>query len=90
VAAGEACSNAVEHGHRSAPGGTIRLLAAVTAGALHLTVTDTGTWKAPQPQTRARHDRGRGITLMRGLVDQVTITPQPAGTTVDMYTRITR
>jgi hypothetical protein len=33
--------------------------------------------------------RGHGIALMRALMQQVTIEPGPAGTTVDMYARIT-
>ena len=49
VAAGEACANAVEHGHRHAPGQQVRLRAAATVTQLRLTVTDTGRWKASQP-----------------------------------------
>ncbi|MEU6896203.1 SpoIIE family protein phosphatase [Streptomyces sp. NPDC046557] len=87
VAAGEACANAIEHGHCHAPGRTVRLRAAATADGLHLTISDTGTWKTPQPETNQH--RGRGITLMRAIMHQVTIEPGPAGTTVDMHTRIT-
>ena len=49
VAAGEACANAVEHGHRHAPGEQIRLRAAATVTQLRLTITDTGRWKISQP-----------------------------------------
>ena len=86
VAAGEACANAVEHGHRHAPGEQVRLRAAATVTQLQLTVTDTGRWKASQPATRA--NRGHGIPLMRALMQQVTIEPGDAGTTVDMQLRI--
>lgn len=86
VAAGEACANAIEHGHRDAPGGTIRFRAEAYVDNLHLTITDTGAWKAPQPE--ANTHRGRGTALMRALMQQVTITPGPSGTTVDMHTRI--
>ncbi|MDT9682420.1 SpoIIE family protein phosphatase [Streptomyces sp. TRM76323] len=86
VAAGEACANAIEHGHRDAPGDTVRLRAEAFVHGLHLTVTDTGRWKTPQPELNAH--RGRGVTLMRSLMQQVTITPGPIGTIVDMHTRI--
>ena len=88
VAAGEACANAIEHGHRHLPGQQIRLRAVSTANQLRLTITDTGRWRTSQPGDRAH--RGHGIALMRALMQQVTIEPGPAGTTVDMYMRITR
>ncbi|KES05990.1 histidine kinase [Streptomyces toyocaensis] len=86
VASGEACANAIEHGHRDRPGGAIRLRAEARADALRLTVTDSGRWKAPQPEIDTH--RGRGVALMRALMHQVTITSGAAGTTVDMHTRI--
>jgi len=49
VAAGEAVANAIEHGHRHSPGGTISLDAIVLDDQVHLTITDTGSWKPPQP-----------------------------------------
>lgn len=86
VAAGEACANAIEHGHRDAPGETVRLRAEAFVQDLRVTVTDTGRWKAPQPELNAH--RGRGLTLMRSLMQQVTVTPGAAGTTVHLHTRI--
>ncbi|MET7451924.1 SpoIIE family protein phosphatase [Streptomyces sp. NPDC005574] len=88
VAAGEACANAIEHGHRHAPGDTIHLRAEAFVDNLRLTVTDTGRWKTPKPG--ADTHRGRGLALMRAMMQQVTVTPGPAGTTVAMLTRITR
>ncbi|MFC3502842.1 SpoIIE family protein phosphatase [Micromonospora krabiensis] len=88
VAAGEACANAIEHGHRDRPGGQIRLRATATAEDLRLTVIDSGHWKNPQPA--ADTHRGRGLMLMRTLMHQVTITTGAAGTTVDMQARISR
>ncbi|MGK5448493.1 SpoIIE family protein phosphatase [Streptomyces radiopugnans] len=88
VAAGEACANAIEHGHRHNPGRTVCLRAAATADGLRLTVTDTGSWKPPQPEANAH--RGRGLILIHALMDQVDIVTDDAGTTVDMHVRITR
>jgi anti-sigma regulatory factor (Ser/Thr protein kinase) len=62
-------------------------MVASTADQLRLTITDTGRWKTAQPGESSH--RGRGIALMRALVQQVRIEPGPAGTTVEMYARIT-
>jgi serine phosphatase RsbU (regulator of sigma subunit)/anti-sigma regulatory factor (Ser/Thr protein kinase) len=87
IAAGEAVANAIEHGHRYSPEGIISLGAIALVDQVHVTVTDTGSWKPPQPSANA--DRGRGITLMRGLMHDVTINPDTAGTTVHLSARIT-
>jgi PAS domain S-box-containing protein len=87
VAAGEACANAIEHGHRDAPGQPIRLRAEATASRLRLTVTDTGRWRATPPV--ADPLRGHGIALMRALMERVTIEPGAAGTTVGLEAAIT-
>ncbi|MEV7802040.1 SpoIIE family protein phosphatase [Microbispora sp. NPDC088329] len=86
VAAGEACANAIEHGHRHTPGDTVRLRAEASVDELRLVVADSGRWKSPQPEANAH--RGRGVALMRAMMQQVTITPGPYGTTVDMQMRI--
>jgi anti-sigma regulatory factor (Ser/Thr protein kinase) len=78
LAVGEAVSNAVEHGHRADPDGLITLSAALTGATLEIDVTDTGQWKTPVPDGL----RGRGIALMRSLMDNITVTPGEHGTTV--------
>lgn len=88
VAAGEACANAVEHGHRDTPGDTIRLRAEAQQGSMRLTVSDTGRWRPPRPE--ANPNRGRGVALMRALMQNVTVTSGPDGTTVAMNTGIPR
>src|ERR1700727_2382269 len=87
IAAGEAVANAIEHGHRNRPGGTIVLDATALVDEVHLTITDTGSGNTPQPA--ANPPRGRGIHLMRGLMHDVTISPDTAGTTVQLSVRIT-
>lgn len=62
-------------------------LRAITLGdRLHLTIADDGEWKQP------RHDpashRGRGIALMRALMQDVSIESGATGTTVNMHARI--
>lgn len=87
VAAGEAVANAIEHGHRHSPEGEISLRATALVDQVQLTITDTGSWKPPQPEKNPH--RGRGITLMRALTHDVTILPDSAGTTVHLSARIT-
>ncbi len=86
VAAGEACANAIEHGHRDAPGDAVYFRAEAFVDNLHVRIVDSGRWKTPQPELNTH--RGRGMGLMRALMQQVTVTPGPSGTTVDMHTRI--
>ncbi|MET0237783.1 MAG: SpoIIE family protein phosphatase [Kibdelosporangium sp.] len=86
VAVGEACANAIEHGHRDTPSDAVKVRIEATVGNLHLTVTDTGRWKTPQPE--ANSHRGRGIGLMRAIMHDVTISSGPDGTIIDMDMRI--
>ena len=87
IAAGEAVSNAIEHGHRHSPEGIISLGATALADQVQLTITDTGSWEPPRPAKESH--RGRGITLMRRLMHEVSINPDTAGTTVHLSARIT-
>ena len=87
IAAGEAVSNAIEHGHRSNPRGTICLDAIALADEVQLTITDTGMWKPTEPATQSH--RGRGVALMRRLMHDVTIDTNNSGTTVRLSARIT-
>jgi hypothetical protein len=52
------------------------------------TATDDGTWKTPHKEVGGA-GRGRGIVLMRGLMEDFTIDSGDAGTTVNLYARIT-
>ncbi|MGW4065965.1 ATP-binding protein [Nocardia grenadensis] len=81
LAVGEACANAVEHGHRG-DGGTIRLRFEREAGSLHITVADHGCWKSPDPGPD--QVRGRGMAIIRALVPEVEVIISASGTTVEM------
>jgi len=86
IAAGEAVANAIEHGHRDNPNGVISMDATALVDRVHLTITDSGSWKPPQPTRDST--RGRGIALMRGLMQEVAIQPGIAGTTVHLTARV--
>jgi anti-sigma regulatory factor (Ser/Thr protein kinase) len=87
VAAGEAVANAIEHGHRDRPDGLISLRANAVVDGLQVSVIDRGVWKTPRHVPGEY--RGRGISLMRCLVQDLSIQSNDAGTTVHMYARIT-
>jgi serine phosphatase RsbU (regulator of sigma subunit)/anti-sigma regulatory factor (Ser/Thr protein kinase) len=78
TAAGEAIANAVEHAYPGKPG-TVRMQAtARDDGVLTLVVEDDGRWKPAQ----RRDDRGRGLPLMRALMDAVEIRTHQSRTEV--------
>lgn len=85
LATGEACANAIEHGHRG-DGGAIRLRAALDSAGIRITVRDHGRWKRPAPGPDPI--RGRGIAMIRTLIPEVRITTSEHGTTVEMWTPI--
>jgi anti-anti-sigma factor len=85
VAVGEACANAAEHAYRGTEPGPMRVTAAVDVdGVLTVTVADEGTWRPPD---RDPGDRGRGLLIMRQLVDGMVVRGEH-GTTVTLRTRL--
>jgi anti-sigma regulatory factor (Ser/Thr protein kinase) len=77
TAAGEAVANAVEHAYGGTPG-LVRLEAEASDGMLVVTIEDEGKWKPAQ----RRDERGRGLPLMRALMDAVEIRTHQARTEV--------
>lgn len=76
VACQEACANAVEHAYRPGPHSFL-LEGVCEEGRVRLTVRDEGSWRSP----RGRH-RGRGLEMMRQLMDEVEVTSDETGTLV--------
>jgi anti-anti-sigma factor len=88
VAVGEACANAAEHAYRGAEPGPMAVAADVDVdGVLTVTVRDEGSWRPPD---RDPGDRGRGLLIMRQLVDTVVLAEEPDGTTVTLSLRLRR
>jgi anti-anti-sigma factor len=86
VAVGEACANAAEHAYRGTEPGPIAVTADVDVdGVLTVTVRDEGSWRPPD---RDPGDRGRGLLIMRQLVDTVVLDEAPEGTTVTLRLRL--
>jgi serine/threonine-protein kinase RsbW len=72
-------ANAIEHGYRDDPLGMVYLSASVTPEAVEIRVADHGAWRT----ARADVARGRGLQLIRQVMDQVAF-DRGAGTTVTM------
>jgi anti-sigma regulatory factor (Ser/Thr protein kinase) len=76
TACGEAATNAIEHAGAGG-GAPFDVGGRVDAGEVVITIRDYGAWRAPR-----EGDHGRGLSLMRALMDTVEVSPTPEGTTV--------
>jgi anti-anti-sigma factor len=84
-AVGGAYATSAEHADRDGDQGPMHVTAAVDLdGILTVTVRDEGTWRPPD---RDPGDRGRGLLIMRQLVDGVTL-EEENGTTVTLSMRV--
>lgn len=84
VAVSEAFSNAVEHAYNATDAG-IEVEARQDTEGVSVSVRDWGRWRPPRGT-----NRGRGLGLIRGLMDDVQVTPGPLGTIVQMRRRLHR
>jgi PAS domain S-box-containing protein len=82
VSCHEACSNAMEHGYRFREA-TIDVNAEFDGSEVLLTIADTGGWREQRDS-----DRGRGLDLIRALMDSVEVEPGDDGTVVRMRKRL--
>lgn len=83
IALGEAVNNVIEHAYGVVPG-TVHVRGGVEDGALVITVEDTGQWRPPS----AAPHTGRGLVIIRALVDEVQIDAEPSGTRVRLVVRL--
>jgi anti-anti-sigma factor len=82
LASGEACANSIEHGYGPADA-ELSVAAVLEDGVVTFSVRDFGRWREP----RGEH-RGRGLLLMRELMDDVAITREDDGSTVRLSRRL--
>ena len=78
----EACSNAMEHGYRFREA-TVDLTAEFDGSEVVLTIADSGGWR-----DKRDGDRGRGLDLIRALMDSVEVEPGDEGTVVRLRKRL--
>jgi anti-sigma regulatory factor (Ser/Thr protein kinase)/putative methionine-R-sulfoxide reductase with GAF domain len=76
TACGEAATNAIEHAGAGS-GSPFEVVGLLEGRDVDITVRDYGAWRSPR-----QGDQGRGLSLMRALMDSVEVTPTPEGTTV--------
>jgi PAS domain S-box-containing protein len=76
TACGEAATNAIEHAG-SGGGAPFEVAGTVTDHNVEITVRDYGAWRQPRDG-----DQGRGLSLMRALMDSVDVDPSAEGTFV--------
>jgi anti-sigma regulatory factor (Ser/Thr protein kinase) len=82
VAVGEAAANAIEHAYGPSDA-SFRLNAAVEDGDVVIEIRDEGRWRP----ARGAH-RGRGLGMMRELMDDVQVDSDEGGTLVRMRRRM--
>jgi PAS domain S-box-containing protein len=76
TACGEAATNAIEHAGAGTP---FSISGEAYGRRVEIAVQDFGAWREPR-----EGDRGRGLSLMRALMDTVDVVPTAEGTTVRM------
>lgn len=82
LAVSEAAMNAIEHAY--GPGDAeFTLEASVDDGVLSARIRDTGQWR-----DRRDGDRGRGLSIIKALMDGVEVRREAAGTTISMHRRL--
>jgi anti-sigma regulatory factor (Ser/Thr protein kinase) len=83
VSVGEACTNSVEHAYGDVGSNLFRVEGSVQDGNITCCVTDTGAWK----DNATRTARGNGLAIMRELMDEMSVSRRPNGTSVTLKYR---
>ena len=81
IASGEAVANAMEHACDFDRLRTVRVSASCDGSVVDVLVRDVGRWR---PARRESDERGRGLQIMEGLMDEVRVTRGPGGTDVHL------
>jgi PAS domain S-box-containing protein len=80
LACNEACANAVEHAYVNVSSTPITVSLSRSDSSILVEVTDGGAWL----EEGAGADGGRGLDIMRAVMDEVDVTSSPEGTLVRM------
>ena len=83
LAVSEACNNAIEHAYDGVPG-NLRVTADASADWLEMVIEDSGRWRVVEPS----EDRGRGMLLIRRLMDSSEFRSDHLGTRAVLRRRI--
>jgi serine phosphatase RsbU (regulator of sigma subunit)/anti-sigma regulatory factor (Ser/Thr protein kinase) len=85
LACSEACTNVIQHAY-GAGGGPLIVDASIADDELTVSVRDEGEWRS-RPDDRSG---GRGVALMRAVMDHVDVVGAPSGTEIRMRRRLVR
>jgi len=94
VALTEAVNNAILHGNKSNPEKTVEVMCEVKEGGLSIRVRDQGrgfkpeSVDSPLKEENLLRESGRGIFLMRTLMDKVDFLRRPEGMEVQLWLRL--
>ncbi len=83
LAVNEAAANAIEHGYHDA-NGPVEVAGDMVDGALRISILDHGNWRTGHPDPT----RGRGLPLMRTLMDDVEIERLDPGTRIVLHRKV--
>jgi serine phosphatase RsbU (regulator of sigma subunit)/anti-sigma regulatory factor (Ser/Thr protein kinase) len=84
LACSEAAANAIEHAY-SPLASSFKLVGELSGDDVRITISDAGGWRDPRGA-----NRGRGMLLMEGLMDEVEVDSGEAGTAVTLRRRLGR
>jgi anti-sigma regulatory factor (Ser/Thr protein kinase) len=84
LAVGEAVTNAIEHGSGGDASKTVSIEAFVRGRSVTATVSDAGQWSGDSSASQRSRERGRGLTMINGLADQVKTARTPGGTRITL------
>jgi anti-sigma regulatory factor (Ser/Thr protein kinase) len=84
LAVGEAAANVVEHAYGPGEPGEMRVRARIERDEVVVVVADDGRWRRRQPS-----GGGRGLELLRAVVDRLDIDQGADGTTVTLHRFLT-
>jgi signal transduction histidine kinase/serine phosphatase RsbU (regulator of sigma subunit)/CheY-like chemotaxis protein len=84
IGVGEAVNNAIEHGSGFDRHRRVSLEVFAAHGSISATVSDSGRWESDSTASHRTGGRGRGITLMHGVADEVRTVRSPLGTRVTL------
>jgi anti-sigma regulatory factor (Ser/Thr protein kinase) len=85
LACSEACANALEH-PQATERPAFEVGVRIRRGVLELSVRDYGSWDPDEDAEEGA--RGRGLDMIRSLMDDVSIVKSPEGTEVAMWRRL--
>ncbi|HEY2199260.1 MAG TPA: SpoIIE family protein phosphatase [Mycobacterium sp.] len=84
LAVGEAVTNAIEHGSGGDATKTVSIEAFVRGHTVTATISDAGQWCGDSSASQRSQQRGRGLTMINGLADEVKTSRTPGGTRITL------